>query len=132
MLSSLTKSQLLAKKDLNLSVYFEYDEFEEVINAVLNKYSVQYEDVYKSMDLEKDSITIKASSHNIEKLFREVFDQRMLCSYCMSETTICLTFGQTNKLLEKALNNYFNTNEKATVTVIGMLIEEEGVSIIFY
>lgn len=130
MLSHLTKSKLLSNKDLNLSVYFEYDEFERIINAVLNKYGVEYDDVNKSMELEKDSITIKANSYNIEKLFREVFDQKMLCSYCMSETTIYLTFGQTNKLLEEALNNYFDTNEKTTV--VGMALEEEGVSIIFY
>lgn len=130
MLSYLTKSELLSRNELNLSVYFEYDEFERIINAVLNKYGVEYEDVNKSMELQKDSIIIKANSYNIEKLFKEVFNQEIPCSYCMSETSIYLTFGQTNKLLEEALNNYFNTNEKTTV--VGMALEEEGVSIIFY
>lgn len=130
MLSYLTKSELLSRYELNLSIYFEYDELERIINAVLNKYGVEYEDVNKSMELQKDSIIIKANSYNIEKLFKEVFNQEIPCSYCMSETSIYLTFGQTNKLLEEALNSYFNTNEKTTV--VGMALEEEGVSIIFY
>lgn len=130
MLSYLTKSELLSRYELNLSIYFEYYELERIINAVLNKYGVEYEDVNKSMELQKDNIIIKANSYNIEKLFKEVFNQEIPCSYCMSETSIYLTFGQTNKLLEKALNNYFNTNEKTTV--VGMALEEEGVSIIFY
>ena len=130
MLSYLTKSELLSRYELNLSIYFEYDELERIINAVLNKYGVEYEDVNKSMELQKDSIIIKANSYNIEKLFKEVFNQEIPCSYCMSGTSIYLTFGQTNKLLEEALNSYFNTNEKTTV--VGMALEEEGVSIIFY
>ena len=130
MLSYLTKSELLSRYELNLSIYFEYDELERIINAVLNKYGVEYEDVNKSMELQKDNIIIKANSYNIEKLFKEVFNQEIPCSYCMSETSIYLTFGQTNKLLEEALNNYFNTNEKTTV--VGMALKEEGVSIIFY
>lgn len=32
MLSYLTKSELLTRKCLNLSIYFEYYEFEKVIN----------------------------------------------------------------------------------------------------
>lgn len=130
MLSYLTKSELLSRDDLNLSIYFGYDEFERIINAVLNKYGVEYEDVNKSMELQKDSIIIKVNSYNIEKLFRELFNQEIPCSYCMGETSIYLTFGQTNKLLEEALNSYFNINEKTTV--VGMALEEEGLSIIFY
>lgn len=130
MLSYLTKSELLSRDDLNLSIYFGYDEFERIINAVLNKYGVEYEDVNKSMELQKDSIVIKVNSYNIEKLFRELFNQEIPCSYCMGETSIYLTFGQTNKLLEEALNSYFNINEKTTV--VGMALEEEGLSIIFY
>ena len=130
MLTLETKRYLLVKENLNLSVFFEFDTFEAVVNSVLNKFNIEYVDIEKSMKPNADSIVIKGTASNISKFSKYLFDTQLTNSNSLRKIQVNLDFEHTNKLLGIVLKNHFNINEDVTIT--GISFENDGVSIVFY
>ena len=130
MLKLETKRYLLVKGNLNLSIFFEFDTFEDVVNSVLHKFNIEYVDIEKSMKSNSDSIVIKGTSLNINEFSKSLFDTQLTNSNSSRKIQVNLDFEQTNKLLGTVLKNHFYINEDITVT--GVSFENDGVSIVFY